>query len=486
MLEYSPATSKAQTHPPSLWILSGVYACFTLALGVCMANLLLYFNHHTQLGNDHSFQVYAAFNSLAFTLPLIGGLLCDKFGFRNTATIGLGLSFIGLAIFAIPSEQSIFLGLAVFLVGNLYCTPAIWSLITMLYERSDSRRDSGSTIFYMLFNIGFLLANLTSGFVGEAIGWHLTFLLYGTPSLIAFFVFFFLRGKIKTHEEVITGERRFQRSSAYGITWLLIWAIILTPVCYILLNFVIINDIILWSMVLVSFVYIWHLSMKHKKNDSRQSGRLKAFLFLCIVAMAYLIIFNSEFGLLPVFAENNLNREIAGITFPGEIITSLDPAYCIVIGLFYSWLWVKLDKYRKNPSLPTKFTWGLIFAACGYLLLSLILFNFLNIKFSILWLFLVFLLFVAGELLVVPIGIAMVGKLSPEGHEGLLMGIWNLMTGAGALLTGYIASFTVIPKSDTLTQSNLQYLWVFLSIGIVVLIIGLFMLWVKKFIIKLI
>ena len=466
------------SHPKALWGLSLIYATFTLSLGVFLANLALFLKSQSGMSDDQSFGITAAFISLSFTTPLLGGYLCDKFGFRNATTVGLAFSFFGMMCIILPGHFTLFLGLSLFLVGNALCTPAIWSLVAMLYHKHDVRKESGSTLFYMLFNIGFLISNFCSGFIMEKLG-YFTFFIFGAPLFVGFIAFLFMRGRFKTYAEIQTGERNYKGKDSHGIGILIVISILVTPVCYILLNYVTINSILIWVTVVISFLYLFKIS---RGLEPEEAKRLKAFMVLCIVGLAYLVIFSSEFDLLPVYAQGNIDRLIGGIELPAGIVTSLDPAYCILIGFVYSALWIKLDKINKNPALPTKFAVGLIFASLGYLLLTLLVYTHMASTFSILWLLLVFLFFVSGELLVVPIGIAMAGKLSPEGKEGICMGIWNLMTGAAAVLLGYLADFTVVPATDTISQSNYAYMVVFAYIGVTVLLLGIIMFFCRGFV----
>ena len=474
--------SNDSRHPKALLTLSLIYATFTLSFGIFLANLSLFLKDQVGMTDDQSFQITAAFISLSFTVPLLGGYLCDKFGFRNAVSVGLGLCFIAMMCISVPGRFTMFLGLSLFLTGNALCTPAIWSLVSMLYHKHDAKRESGSTLFYMLFNIGFLCSNFFSGFVIESVGYYYTFLFFGSPLLLGFVAFFFVRGSFRTHGEMEEGELMNKGNVVVNVLALIGISIVLIPVCYWLLNYAEINGIILWVVVVVSFLYLFKISRKLPKA---QANKVIAFILLCIISLAYFIVFTSEFGLLPIFAQGNIDRLIFGMDVSAGIITSLDPAYCILIGLFYTALWVRLGKVNKNPALPTKFAMGLILASIGYLILALLIKTNISSMFSMFWLLLIFGFFVAGELLVIPIGISMSGQLAPKGKEGFCMGVWNLMSGTGAVLMGYVAIFTVVPKLDSLTQSNEQYMIVFLSVGAVILIIGITMFFCRGYIKKL-
>jgi POT family proton-dependent oligopeptide transporter len=52
------------------------------------------------------------------------------------------------------------------------------------------------------------------------------------------------------------------------------------------------------------------------------------------------------------------------------------------------------------------------------------------------WLFLSYVLQSIGELLIMPIGYAMIGKLAPKQYQGVMMGSWMLVTGLASLFAG--------------------------------------------------
>ena len=66
----------------------------------------------------------------------------------------------------------------------------------------------------------------------------------------------------------------------------------------------------------------------------------------------------------------------------------------------------------------------------------------------------------------------MVGRLSPEGKEGTLMGVWTLFTGFGAVLSGYLANLTVINTTNPVS-TNPVYSKYFIAFGSASILIGI-------------
>lgn len=110
--------------------------------------------------------IYGGFLALVYFLPVLGGILADKFGFGRMVTLGIVVMFIGYLLMALPLGTNtvaliamftalvlISLGTGLFkgnlqvMVGNLYDNPE--------YE---NRRDAAFSIFYMAINIGAMFA----------------------------------------------------------------------------------------------------------------------------------------------------------------------------------------------------------------------------------------------------------------------------------------------------------------------------------------
>ena len=110
--------------------------------------------------------IFAGFLALVYFLPVVGGILADKFGFGKMVTSGIVIMFVGYICLAVPTGNNavgiaamvgslflIALGTGLFkgnlqvMVGNLYDDP-----------KYAAKRDTAFSIFYMAINIGALFA----------------------------------------------------------------------------------------------------------------------------------------------------------------------------------------------------------------------------------------------------------------------------------------------------------------------------------------
>ena len=126
--------------------------------------------------------VLASYATLVYAMPVLGGLLADRYlGMRKAVSFGglllvfghLGMAYEGHQAY-IMGEQIVrdkgalnvfYLSLSLIVVGVGFLKPNISTIVGKLYEDNDPRRDSGFTIFYMGINMGALFATLLCGYL---------------------------------------------------------------------------------------------------------------------------------------------------------------------------------------------------------------------------------------------------------------------------------------------------------------------------------
>jgi POT family proton-dependent oligopeptide transporter len=94
-------------------------------------------------------------------------------------------------------------------------------------------------------------------------------------------------------------------------------------------------------------------------------------------------------------------------------------------------------------------------------------------KSAFVWLFLSYVLQSIGELLIMPIGYAMIGKLAPKQYQGVMMGSWMLVTGLASLFAGDFSGMIPEPSGTTAVATNPEYVKLFGALGAGSLVVGL-------------
>ena len=89
------------------------------------------------------------------------------------------------------------------------------------------------------------------------------------------------------------------------------------------------------------------------------------------------------------------------------------------------------------------------------------------------WLFLCYVLQSIGELLISPIGYAMIGKLAPRQYQGVMMGSWMLWTGLASLFAGDFSGMIPEPTGTTAVATNAGYAKLFAALGVGSIVVGI-------------
>ena len=109
-----------------------------------------------------------------------------------------------------------------------------------------------------------------------------------------------------------------------------------------------------------------------------------------------------------------------------------------------------LGRKGKEPTAPRKIGYGMLIAACGFLVLAIASFGLptptevknSGISDSLLvspdWLISTYLVLTFAELLLSPMGISFVSKVAPPKYKGMMMGGWFVATAIGNYLVAII------------------------------------------------
>lgn len=160
-----------------------------------------------------------------------------------------------------------------------------------------------------------------------------------------------------------------------------------------------------------------------------------------------------------------------------EIFQSINPFFIVAFSLIVVGLFGWLAKRGKEPNTPVKIALGIFLAGTSSLLMvfAASMTNVYIDKTSMAWLFGTYAVFTVGEILVSPIGLSMVSKLSPPRVTALMMGGWYLVNAIAGKVAGLMATFW-----DSFTNKSTYFLILVISAAIA----GVAMLMISKWIAK--
>ncbi len=179
------------------------------------AIFVLYLIQDLMLGDNKAYAVYAALGSLLYATPFIGGIIADRvLGFKKAIILGCILFAAGEFMLVIPEQWTMYVGLGLMIVGTGLFKPNIASLLGKFYSRTDPRRDSAFTIFYMGVNLGGALSPLVAGIIGAVYGYRWGFFAAGIGVFIGLITFLKFSYLIGEH-----GDQPEKKSSKSKVTY---------------------------------------------------------------------------------------------------------------------------------------------------------------------------------------------------------------------------------------------------------------------------
>lgn len=404
--------------------------------------------------------IYGTYTSLVYLLALPGGWAADRFIGQRRATLYGGIAIMcGHISLAMSWVATFYLGLTLIIIGTGLLKPNISSMVGQLYGPEDGRRDSGFSIYYMGINLGAFVAPLVTGWLAQSesfrtileewnitpeTSWHWGFAAAAVG--MAFGLLQYLAGG-RYLGEVGRYTKRVRATPAAAVPkrrFLGIGVLLGVAACIVLLAF---NGMLnaaavtrgvgyMLLAVTVAF-FVWLFAAKTWAPAERK--QLIAIVVLFIGAAVFWSLFEQAGSTLNLFAQRSTRNVILGISFPASWWQSLNSMYIILLVPAMAWLWMRLGS--RDPSSPTKFSFGLFFAALGFGVLAVAAQLAVDdVRVSPIWLALVYLFHTIGELCLSPVGLSAMTKLAPARIAGLVMGAWFLAASVGNYLGGAVAS----------------------------------------------
>ncbi len=418
-------------------------------------------------GDAKAGSVYGLYTSMVYLLCLGGGWIADRVTGQRRAVL-LGGIFIATGEFCLtmPSEGCFYAGLVLLMMGTGLLKGNVSTIVGQIYSKSDIRRDSGFSLFYMGINTGALIAPLFCGWVGERISWRLGFGMAGLGMLAGVIQYVLGSKHLGTAglHPASTGnpeQDRKQRNNALlavgGIVGAAALLAVLSAVGVVPITATDVGDALGWiELGIAILVFSWLLGGSGWSPEERK--RSAAVLVLFVASALFWASFEQAGSTLNLFAERNTNR-ILPFTgrfheFPASWFQSVQPVFVVTLSPVFAWIWLALARRKKEPSSPAKFALGLLFAGLAFaILVPPASRAATGEQAAMWWLIGTYLLQTLGELCLSPIGLSATSKLAPDRAAGFMMGIWFLSIAMGNWLAGNAVSFSVKMSMPTLFGS---------------------------------
>ncbi len=344
----------------SFWVTNGMELFERLAYYGQQIVFMIYLRNNLGFSESEAGQLSGIFGGLIYLLPIVGGSLADKWGFKNAFSIAfsiLGLGYfligsVGMSLFAdLYGATDKYILLMLFLIftafGGSFIKPSV--LGTVAVGSTKEVKSLGFAIYYWLVNAGAMIGPTIAYFVRDSYGNQF---VYVVSSLSCFLM---LLINLLFYKEIQTETSRNNNS----------------------------------------FLTIFTNLFAVLKN-------LKFMIFLLIYSL-YWIIFWQEFIIVPYYITDFIDKNA-----PYEIIQSWAGAGAIIL------FQIPLNRLTKNLRPPKAILTGFAVSSLIWIIIG--------IYPSIPTIIAGIIAFAIGEMIQAPRYYEYISEIAPQGQQGLYQG----------------------------------------------------------------
>jgi POT family proton-dependent oligopeptide transporter len=395
------------SHPKGLYVLFATEMWERFSFYSMLAMFTLYLQDSTEgfgWTKDEATTLYSNYLMFVYASPLVGGFLANwKLGFRRAVMLG-GLFFIaGHLLLSFQSLPIMYAALTCLVIGNGFFKPNISAMVGNLYPPGSHLKDRAYNIFYMGINIGAFLAPVTAEIVKSRFGFHPAFAVAAGGMVISVLILWWFRQHVDDPQHLKPTANEADAAAVKAGD-----PPIVTP----------------------------RQNPIDAIPDWQRNG---ALLVIFLIVIVFWMVFHQNGSTLTYWANDNTDWNVSGV-----ISHAINPFWVVTLTfpLIFFWRW--LDSKGLEPSTPMKMAIGMVMTGLAFLVLYFaalqgeatandeLLHNF---KVSPAWLIGAYAVLTLGELMLSPMGLALVAKVAPPRHLGLMMGGWFVATAIGNKLT---------------------------------------------------
>lgn len=353
------------------------------------ALLVYYMTRHLHFSQGQSSLIYGLYGAAAFFSPFFGGIIADRW-LGRTRSVVLGGLLMMVGHFLMAFESLLFPALALVAIGNGLFIPPLAVQVGSLYAEDDPRRAQAFSAYYMGINLGGLLAPLICGTLGELYGWHWGFSAAGVGMAVGLAIYLGSR-------RLLPPEPLASRAESAA----------LPPM---------------------------------SQGDWRN---LRLLLGVVLVIVLFRIGYEQSGNVIALWVANQTDRNVGGLEVPATWFQAINPLLIILLTPLLMRYWRRHDHDGTPAALLRRMSLGCAVAALSMLVMvgAAALYASTGRPVGSTWVVVYFLFLTVGELLTIPVGLSLLGMLSPVRIAAMLMGAWYIAKFLGSLLAGVMGAY---------------------------------------------
>lgn len=375
-----PDSCAAPEREPGLYLICAVELCERLGSAMVFALLVLYLNEYLGLGAGWSARASGYLHMLAYAAGILGGMLGDRrLGARHGAIVGSALLILGYGLLGVieRSPAGLLASALLIVAGSGFFKPNCTALLGALYAPGHPRRATAFYWFYYAINLGAMLSPFLGGLMRTALGWGAMFHLAAAFVGLALGVLA-LGGQYLNKTRHIAMDRSPAKMTPDAST---------VPA-------------------------------------APHSSRPGALIFVLAVLAIFGAVLSQGYGTLLLWVRDEARRSLFGYEVPPDFFAALPAVFVLVYGPLLERLTKALAVRGWLLGDTLKFTLGMGLCAVAYsLMLAASLLPHGSGLASPLWLVGCKVALALGELLGVPVALALAESLAPSRTKGLTLGL---------------------------------------------------------------
>lgn len=464
--------------PHGVTALYFIQAFSTFSFAILYSSLSLYITKQLGIESAVSNSLVGLFLAFNYILQLIGGLIGGRYlSNRVLFFVTILIQTVGLVFLSLANTTWLYIGLSLFLVGCGLNTTSFNSMLTQRFQASDERRESAFVLSYGAMNLGFCAGYIASGFFDYSSQYqYLFYACIVTNAITLVLIAKYWRYLKDSNTPLI----RVKAKNSYVKNLIgIIITLALIPGMLLCFNSANFSNGLVIALSLIMFYVILAIALNQKSDIDKQ--KIIAYLILAISSILFwMIYFTGPMG-VTLFIKNNVDKQCLGFELATQWIKNINPVVIILGAPIMAAVITFMKSKGYNLSISVQFITAFILLSLSFVFLSCGILCADDLGYtSVYWVIAYIILQGLAELLIAPVGYAMIGRIAPPQFQGVLMGTWMLVTGVAVSLSHYFSNAMV--KTDSLDPllSNPDFLTVFKQLSIWALLGSVFLYFFTK------
>lgn len=435
----------------------------TLGFAVLYSTIVLYTTKKLGFSEPEANGIMAVFGAFNYGLHLFGGYLGGRFlSNRTLFLLGMLVQIAGCALLSQTTVTTLYWGLALFLTGSGLNVTCINMMLTQRFSPKDPRRESAFLWNYAGMNLGFFIGFSASGYFQLTESYRQLFLFSTIGNVISITLTLLFWKHLIDSNTPLTRATRAQQIRGFVIGIIILT--VLVPTIRFMLN----NTSLTGSLVLVlgSLIFILLALLTVLHPVVAEKARMTAFLILMLGGLVFWTLYLMVPMGLTLFAEHNIDMKLGKLQIAPQWLQNINTVVIVLAGPLLANLFKKWRAKGINIDIPVQFSAALLLIGFGMLILPIGISlapatGLVNVQ----WIAWSYVLQSIGELLLSPVGYAMIGRLAPEQYQGVMMGSWMMVTGVASILAGHVSSTMPQANIGSAFDTNAGYSHIFNMLG---------------------